>query len=125
MCSFFFTHELVIQFQANLETRTNFFIFVKLSVELQIRMMVSSSRLVNITRDGPIDRTLTIRCTTINGTAFADRDFSPFDFQLIFSAGERSREVNISTVDSRTPQPDESFYVIISDISGKQIQCRC
>lgn len=81
-------------------------------------MLVETSRTVNITRDGLVNKTLTLRCRTVNGTAYAWRDFIPIDVQLTFGKGERSKELNISTIDSRLPQPDESFRVIIYDLSG-------
>src|SRR6218665_2135993 len=87
-------------------------------IESRIQMLVDTSRTVNITRDGPVDGTLALQCRAVNGTAYAWRDFIPIDLQLTFGKGERSKELNISILNSRLPQPDESFSVIIYYLSG-------
>ncbi|MGH2724794.1 MAG: Calx-beta domain-containing protein [Actinomycetota bacterium] len=66
---------------------------------------------------GPVS----VRFTTVDGTAVAGSDYAQTRGKLSFSAGETEKTVSVSVSGDTTPEPDETFFVELSGASGATI----
>ena len=74
---------------------------------------------MNVTRDGPVDHVVTIMCKTVEGTAKSLDDFKPIkDFLLTFGIGVGQRSLNVTILDDGSPQPDQTFYIVLYNMQG-------
>ena len=77
---------------------------------------------IPVERVGGFEGEARVRFRTVNGTATAGSDFEPFDFELVFSAGDMAPKlVLVPIIDDAIPEPNETFTVTLSDASGAPI----
>ncbi|XP_069123954.1 sodium/calcium exchanger 1-like [Argopecten irradians] len=66
---------------------------------------------VGIRRYGNVDKPLTVKVETINGTATAPEDYIPFNQEVKFAAKDQLEQIYIEIVDDNEWEPDEFFFV--------------
>ncbi|XP_033750326.1 sodium/calcium exchanger 3-like [Pecten maximus] len=66
---------------------------------------------VGIRRYGNIDKSVTVRVETINGTAVAPEDYITFNEEVKFAAKDQLEQIYIEIVDDNEWEPDEFFFV--------------
>ncbi|CAN5555406.1 hypothetical protein BH20ACT17_BH20ACT17_06250 [soil metagenome] len=67
------------------------------------------------------DRSVRADFETADGTATAPSDYAARDGSLLFSAGETSRTITVSVQGDTAVEPDEQFFVRLSDVSGAKL----
>lgn len=77
-----------------------------------------------VTLNQPADADgVTVDFATADGTAtVADNDYVAKSGTLRFAAGERSKTIVVDVVGDTTPEPDETFFVDLSNAVGAEIQ---
>ncbi|HTY39447.1 MAG TPA: Calx-beta domain-containing protein [Bacteroidota bacterium] len=66
--------------------------------------------------------TVTVSYATVNGTALAGRDYVAASGTLTFAPGETQKTISVSIIGDLLNEPDETFFVKLSNPSGAQIQ---
>ena len=68
---------------------------------------------LTITRDDPIDRQVTVRYRTADGTAKVENnDYIPIISRLaVFEPGRKEFLISVDVLQDNTPETDEIFYV--------------
>ena len=66
------------------------------------------------------DSDVTFDWTTQNGTALAGQDYQAASGSETISTGDTSMELTVSITNDTTPEPDETFDVVLSNLSGAQ-----
>ena len=64
-----------------------------------------------VTLAGTTSRTVSVRYSTLEGTARAETDYGTSTGSLTFAPGETSRTVSVALRDDVTDEPDETFYL--------------
>ena len=62
----------------------------------------------------PSDGTVTVAYTTADGSATAGSDYVPTSGTLHFAEGQTSLPISVQVIGDTVPEPDETFYVLIS-----------
>lgn len=73
---------------------------------------------VHVVRDGPLEGALAVHCVTRDGTATAVEDYEPIDKTFEFAPGQAELIVPITIVDDDQYEPDEEFYLEITEVKG-------
>ncbi|MFN0056328.1 MAG: cellulase family glycosylhydrolase [Planctomycetales bacterium] len=68
-----------------------------------------------VTLSQPTTNTVTVAYTTVNGTAIAGEDYAASSGTLTFNPGETQKTIWISLVGDTTREPDETFFVRLSN----------
>ncbi len=63
----------------------------------------------------PSGQTVTVECTTANGTAIADSDYNSNFGLLTFDPGETSKTITVKIVGDTIEEPNETYFVNISN----------
>ena len=66
----------------------------------------------------PSDGTMTVAYTTADGSATAGSDYVPTSGTLHFAEGQTSLPISVQVIGDTVPEPDETFYVLISSPDG-------
>ncbi|MDA1164900.1 MAG: autotransporter-associated beta strand repeat-containing protein [Planctomycetota bacterium] len=66
---------------------------------------------------GPV----TVQVTTQNGTAISGQDYNPVTQLLTFNTGEATKKVQVTVLSDRTVEPDEKFFLNLSNPVGATI----
>ena len=66
-------------------------------------------------------QTITVAWATANGTATAGSDYNAANGTLSFSAGQTSKTVSVAIRGDRTVEPDETFFVNLSNANNATI----
>ncbi|KAL8586047.1 hypothetical protein ACOMHN_023690 [Nucella lapillus] len=66
---------------------------------------------IGIRRSGKLDKEVTLRVETINGTALSGEDYIAFDQKITFDKNETLKSIFIEIVDDFEWEPDEFFFV--------------
>ena len=75
---------------------------------------------VTVERGGRIDREVSVRYRTLDGSATeAGRDYVIIpDGQLVFTPGLTQHVVSVTILQDQVPEPDETFYLELYDEQG-------
>jgi hypothetical protein len=76
---------------------------------------------VTVRRSGPTTGTSTVVATTVAGTALAGSDFVSKTQTLTFAAGATTAIFQVTIVNNTTPEPTETFTVVLSSATGAAI----
>ena len=77
---------------------------------------------IPVERVGGVEGEARVHFRTVDGTAKAGSDYTPFDFELIFSAGDNAPKlVLVPLIDDAIPENPESFSVSLSNATGAPI----
>jgi hypothetical protein len=71
-----------------------------------------------VTRSGPTDQVATIAYATTNGIAAASSDYEAASGTLTFAQEESSKTVTITIYGDRLAEPNETFFVNLSQATG-------
>ncbi|HEY0159174.1 MAG TPA: Calx-beta domain-containing protein [Thermoanaerobaculia bacterium] len=71
-----------------------------------------------VTRTGQLETEETVDFATSNGTAVAPSDYEAASGTLVLTPGNSSRTITITVVDDDLFEPDETFFVNLSNPSG-------
>ena len=74
-----------------------------------------------LTLSGPSVEAIAIRATTAPGTATASTDYNPVNSVVIFQPGTVTRTIDVDIIGDTTPEPDETFFVNLSEPFGTTI----
>jgi Calx-beta domain/Carboxypeptidase regulatory-like domain len=75
-----------------------------------------------VTLSVPSGSTITADFTTQDGTATtADNDYVPIAGTIVFNPGETSHNVTVSVVGDLTVEPDENFFVSLSNVTSANV----
>lgn len=75
---------------------------------------------MNIRRDGPTDKTVTLKYQTVDGNATSDLDYKAIVAgEVAFNFGEVLRAITVSVLDDSNPEGNETFYLQVYDIIGE------
>jgi glucose/arabinose dehydrogenase len=75
-----------------------------------------------ISLSGVSEQPITVRYTTIDGTATAPDDYIAIAQTLVtFAPGERSKQVAVAVRDDTIDEPDETFELLLTDATGAAI----
>ncbi|TGZ69018.1 hypothetical protein CRM22_003959 [Opisthorchis felineus] len=64
---------------------------------------------------GDLDAVVSVKYSTVDGTAVADEDYVPVSGVLVFRAGETHKQFSITIIDDDIFEEDEHFTVILTD----------
>jgi endoglucanase len=67
------------------------------------------------------EQTVSVDYATRDGTALAGEDYQPVNGTLTFNPGERAKTVTVVLTADVLPEPDETFYLALSNPSGGAI----
>lgn len=72
-----------------------------------------------VIRDGPVDKTCTVKYKTVDGAAkAAELDYIPIpETLMVFQPGQREASFNVTALDDDLPEPNEAFYVDLYNVS--------
>ncbi|XP_076459259.1 sodium/calcium exchanger Calx-like isoform X2 [Babylonia areolata] len=76
---------------------------------------------LGLRRSGKMDREVTVRVETKNGTAMAVEDYLPFDQMITFEKNESLKSIFIDIVDDNEWEPDEFFFVRIHSLPDDDV----
>lgn len=76
---------------------------------------------VTVVLDRTVDEPVTVRWATEDGTAAAPGDYTAGGDVLTFAPGETSEQITVPVAGDRTPEPDETFAVRLSDATNATI----
>ena len=76
---------------------------------------------VDLRLSGPTSRRVTVRLSTLGGTATSRADFTPVSRTVVFPVGSTRASVTIPVVDDRLHEPVERFTVRLSQPSGLRL----
>lgn len=76
------------------------------------------SQLLTITRTGNVNEVATVNYVTTDHLATAPSDYTAISGTLTFNAGETTKTLSVTILDSINNEPDESFLVSLSDPSA-------
>jgi hypothetical protein len=65
-----------------------------------------------------LEQTVSVNYETRDGTALAGEDYQPVNGTLTFNPGERAKTVTVVLTADGLPEPDETFYLGLSNPSG-------
>jgi hypothetical protein len=65
-----------------------------------------------------LEQTVSVNYETRDGTALAGEDYQPANGTLTFNPGERAKTVTVVLTADALPEPDETFYLGLSNPSG-------
>ena len=74
-----------------------------------------------VARSGDTSGSVSVSYATAPGTALAGSDYNATSGTLSFAAGVTSRTINVSVIGDRTAEPDETFFVNLSNAVGGTI----
>jgi solute carrier family 8 (sodium/calcium exchanger) len=74
---------------------------------------------VHVIRSGPTDNVCQVHYKTRDGTAIAGEDFTFSEGDLIFQQGEVEAIIEIPIIDDDSHEPDEDFFIDLSNPSSK------
>jgi hypothetical protein len=74
-----------------------------------------------VSLSGTDDAPVTVRYTTQNGTATAWSDYQPQTGTLTFAPGETTKTISIAVYGDRTIEPDETFQLVLSELTGNAL----
>ena len=63
----------------------------------------------------PADATASVGFATVDDTAVAGEDYTAVSGTLVFQSGETSGTIEVPIVDDSDVEPDEGFFVTLSD----------
>jgi hypothetical protein len=69
----------------------------------------------------PATETVTVDFNTLDGTAIDGYDYWGTSGQLTFEAGQTSQTISVSVLADWEYDPDETFYVALSNLSGNAV----
>ena len=76
----------------------------------------------NVELSEPAEQPVTVRYTTVDGTAMAaDADYIGVSQTLTFARGEKSKKVGVSVLGDSRIEPDETFGLVLSRATGATI----
>ena len=78
----------------------------------------TTTMLFNVTLANPNGSTVTVQYATANGTATAGSDYTATSGSLSFSGSTTSRTISVSVTGDLTAEPDETFFVDLSNPSN-------
>ena len=89
-------------------------------LEPAINVEEPSEIYINIRRDGPTNRTATLKYQTIDGTATSGSDYEAIvSGEVTFNMGEVQRAINVRVLDDSEPEGAETFYLQVYELIGK------
>jgi len=74
-----------------------------------------------VTRGGDTSGNVTVSYATANGTATAGSDYTAKTGSLAFAVGETTKTITVGVIGDRTAEPNETFFVNLSNVVGGQI----
>lgn len=74
-----------------------------------------------VSLSNPSTQTITVSYATANGTATAGSDYTTANGTLTFNAGQTSKTVSVSVRGDRTVEPDETFFLNLSNATNATI----
>jgi hypothetical protein len=77
--------------------------------------------LVRVSMDAPGTQTVTVNYATANGAATAGSDYGAVSGRLTFAPGERTKAIAVPVYGDRLPEPDETFFVNLTNAKGAKI----
>jgi hypothetical protein len=75
----------------------------------------TSNAVFTVSLSSPISCEVRVRARTSDGSAVAPGDYVAVDRPVVFSPGETSRTVEVPVVGDETAEPDETFFVDLSE----------
>ena len=69
-----------------------------------------------VSLSGPSQQTVTVDYFTSNGTAYSGSDYASVSGQVVFQPGETSQPIVVQVFGDETDEPDETFYVNLSNV---------
>src|ERR1700723_3501486 len=76
-------------------------------------------RAIAVNRRGGASGAASVRCTTVNGTALAGKDFTAISKVLTWASGDAAdQECNVTISDTTPFTGQKTFYIRLSDASG-------
>jgi hypothetical protein len=72
---------------------------------------------------GPASGVVTVKATTVNGTAMSGDDYASVNKTLTFEPGETQKTVTVSIVDDAESEVAETFTLKLSNLKGRAVMC--
>lgn len=93
-----------------------------LSIDKAFFMVEGHQASFNVRLSAPSTKTITVNYATADGTATAGSDYQIKSGVLTFAPGVTNQIISIATLgDTITPEPDETFFINLSNPSNAQI----
>lgn len=73
---------------------------------------------ISVKRSGEVTQPVSIRYTTLSGTASAGSDYATASGTLSFAANEVSKTFQVSIIDDQFPEGDEIIQLTLMDVAG-------
>ena len=77
--------------------------------------------LFDVTLSAASNQSVSVSYSTLNGTAIAGQDYTAVSSSVTFNAGEISKQITVNIIGDFTIEPDESFFVNLTNSTGAPI----
>ena len=81
----------------------------------------AQNALVTVSLTEPHGNSVTVSYNTANGTASAGSDYNSVSGKLTFAKSEMSKTILVPVIGDRVPEPNENFFVRLSNAKGAKI----
>lgn len=84
-----------------------------------------SDAVFTLTLSGPSEKIVSVDYVTQDGVAFAPEDYTALSLQtLVYSPGQTSKTITVTTIDDDIAEPDQSFYLYMPSLANAVYEVR-